>query len=228
MIGRQEANISYGVIGLGRFGSALAKKLAEAGKEVIVVDNNENKVKELRNYTEHAFVAGELTKEVLEEIGIQNCDTVVVCIGEKIDTSILVTLNVVNLGVRRVISKAISRDHGAVLEKIGAEVVYPERDMALRIAKKMIMSNVMDYISLDNDVEISEVLVTEKLEGKSIEEINFRNKFGLNIIAIEHGKDTDTDINPQYIFQKGDVIVVIGRAEKVKKFEENLSLFRKR
>ena len=123
---------SYGVIGLGRFGSALALRLAEAGKEVIVVDSCESKVKELRQYTENAYVADELSTEVLEEIGIQNCDTVIVGIGEKIDTCILTTLHVVNLGVPRVIAKAISRDQGEILEKLGAEVIYPERDMRLR------------------------------------------------------------------------------------------------
>ena len=148
---------SYGIIGLGRFGTALAKTLAEAGEEVIVIDNTESKVKELRQFTENAFVAETLTKEVLEEIGIQNCDTVVVCIGEKIDTSILTTLNVVSLGVPRVIAKAISPDQGAVLEKIGAQVVYPESDMAVRLANRLLANSVLDYISLNNNVEITEI-----------------------------------------------------------------------
>ncbi|WP_330641376.1 MULTISPECIES: potassium channel family protein [Faecalicatena] len=219
MMLKEELSESYGIIGLGRFGTALAKKLAEAGREVIVVDRNESKVKELRSYTDFAYVADELTKEVLEEIGIQNCDTVVVCIGEKIDTSILVTLNVVNLGVRRVIAKAISKDQGEVLEKIGAEVVYPERDMALRLAKKMLVSSVMDSISLDNDVEISEVMVPAKMVGKSVEEIRLRQRFGLNIIAVEHGGNTETQIEPDYVFDRGDVLVVIGKSESVSKFE---------
>lgn len=219
MMLKEELSESYGVIGLGRFGTALAKKLAEAGREVIVVDRCESKVKELRSYTDFAYVAEELTKEVLEEIGIQNCDTVVVCIGEKIDTSILVTLNVVNLGVKRVIAKAISKDQGEVLEKIGAEVVYPERDMALRLAKKMLVSSVMDSISLDNDVEISEVMIPNKMAGKSVEEIRLRQKFGLNIIAIEHGGTTETQIEPDYVFVRGDVLVVIGKSESVSRFE---------
>lgn len=125
--------VSFGVIGLGRFGTALAKSLAESGKEVIVIDCNEDKVRELRHFTEHAFVAENLTKETLEEIGIQNCDTVIVCIGEKIDTSILTTLHVVSLNVPHVIAKALSQDQGAVLEKIGAEVVYPERDPCVSV-----------------------------------------------------------------------------------------------
>ena len=135
---------SYGIIGLGRFGTALAKTLSEAGKEVVVIDHMECKVRELRQYTENAFVSEDLSKEVLEEIGIQNCDTVIVCIGEKIDTSILTTLNVVSLGVPRVIAKAISPEQGEVLEKIGAEVVYPERDMALRLAKRLLTNNILD------------------------------------------------------------------------------------
>lgn len=216
---KEELSESYGIIGLGRFGTALAEKLAEAGREVIVVDRNENKVKELRNYTDFAYVADELTKEVLEEIGIQNCDTVIVCIGEKIDTSILVTLNVVNLGVKRVIAKAISKDQGEVLEKIGAEVVYPEKDMALRLAKKMLVSSVMDSISLENNVEISEVMVPLKMIGKSLEGLRFRQRFGLNIIAIEHAGKTETRIEPDYVFAKGDVLVVIGKSEDVSKFE---------
>ena len=96
---KNKDSASYGIIGLGRFGTALAKSLAAAGKDVMIIDSSEAKVRELRQYTEHAFVAHDLGRETLEEAGIQNCDTVVVCIGEKIDTSILTTLNVVSLGV---------------------------------------------------------------------------------------------------------------------------------
>lgn len=219
---KEELSESYGIIGLGRFGTALAIKLAEAGREVIVVDRNESRVKALRNYTDFAYVADELTKEVLMEIGIQNCDTVVVCIGEKIDTCILVTLNVVNLGVKRVIAKAITHEQGEVLEKIGAKVVYPERDMALRLAKKMLVSSVMDSISLENNIEISELMIPAKMEGKSVQELKFRQKYGLNIIAIEHAGRTDTEIEPDYIFAKGDILVVIGSSENVSRFEGSL------
>lgn len=218
---KRNNSITFGVIGLGRFGTALAKKLAEAGKEVIVVDSNEKKVKELRSYTDYAYVTGDLSKEVLEEIGIQNCDVVIIGIGEKIDTSILVTLNVVNLGVKRVITKAISEDQGAVLEKLGAEVIYPERDMALRLAKKMITTNVLDYISLDNNVEITELKMTDNLVGKSIIECNLRQKYGLNIIAIEHEGRTDIEIDPHYVLRSDDVIVVVGKTENINRFQKD-------
>ena len=210
---KNKDSASYGIIGLGRFGTALAKSLAAAGKDVMIIDSSEAKVRELRQYTEHAFVAHDLGRETLEEAGIQNCDTVVVCIGEKIDTSILTTLNVVSLGVPNVIAKAISEDQGAVLEKIGAEVIYPERDMALRLAKRLLSSSVLDYISLNSNIEISEIRITQKLVGRSVQEADLRRKFGLNIIAIERGEQTMTDINPAHVFAVDDIIVVVGKNE---------------
>ena len=219
---KHNTSTSFGVIGLGRFGSALAQSLAQSGKEVIVVDCKEEKVRELRQYTEYAYVAETLTKETLEEIGIQNCDTVIVCIGEKIDTSILTTLNVVSLGVPHVIAKAISRDQGAVLEKIGAYVVYPERDMALRLGKQLVSRNFLDYISLDNEVEIQQLTVPPSMIGMSVQETNIRQRYGLNIIAIEREHSTDIEVLPSYRFARGDIIVVIGPVENIKRFETEI------
>ena len=212
---------AFGVIGLGRFGTALALTLAEAGKDVIVVDRNEDKVKELRNYTEYAFVADNLTKETLQEIGIQNCDTVIVCIGEKIDACILTTLNVVSLGVPHVIAKAISSDQGTVLEKIGAEVVYPERDMAIRLGKRLISNHhVLDFIALNNEIEVQQIQATDRIAGLSVEDLDLRRKYGLNIIAIETKGTTDIEISPTYRIRPEDVLVVIGKVANIQKFEK--------
>lgn len=216
---KEKGSKSYGIIGLGRFGLALAKTLAEAGKEVVVVDNEESSVREIRQYTEYAYVSKELTKEVLQEIGMQNCDVVVICIGEKIDTSILTTLNVVSLGVPQVIAKAVSQEQGMVLEKLGARVVYPERDMALRLAKRLLSNSVLDYIALSNDIEISEICITGKLSGRSIVELDLRKKYGLNIIAVEHAGETITDIDPEYRIVREDIIVVIGNKARIAEFE---------
>ena len=143
---KNQAAASFGIIGLGRFGMALAVTLANAGKEVIVIDKDESKVKEIRQYTDYAFVADNLNLETLKEIGIQNCDVVIVCIGEQMDMSILTTMRVIELGVPHVISKALSQDQGAVLKKIGAEVVYPEKDMAFRLGKRLVSNNFLEYI----------------------------------------------------------------------------------
>ena len=213
---------SFGVIGLGRFGTALAITIAKAGKDVIVIDRNEAKVKELRQYTDYAFVVDELNADSLREVGIQNCDTVIVCIGEKMDTSILTTMCVVEMGIPHVIAKALTAEQGAVLEKLGAQVVYPERDMAIRLGKRLISRNFLDYVSLDNSVEIRQIMVSGRLVGKTIEEYGIRKKYRLNVIAIEHGQTTNIEVQPDYRLGDGDVIVVIGKIDNMDRFEADL------
>lgn len=209
---------SYAIIGLGRFGMPLAKTLAQAGEEVIGIDKDEDRVRELRDYTDYAFVTKTLSKEVLEEIGVQNCDLAIVCIGSKIETSILTTLNLINLGIPKVMAKATSSEQGEVLEKLGAQVVYPERDMALRIAKKILSHNLIDYITLGKDVEITEIEINVNMANQSIVEMRIRERFGLNVIALHHSGKTETEIDPQCLLTQGDTIVVIGKREKVEHF----------
>ncbi len=216
---QRKKTATIGVIGLGRFGMALAKRLCELGEEVLVIDASEAKVKEMRAYTEFAFVCDNLEKETLEEAGIADCEVVIVCIGEKIDVCILAALNVVSLGVPKVIAKAISDEQGYILEKIGVEVIFPERDMALRLAKKIVATNVVDYISLNSEVEILETKIASSYVGKKVMETNIRQKYGLNIIAIEHGGETITEIDPSYVFAADDLIVVIGKRERIEEFE---------
>lgn len=219
---KRESAASYGVIGLGRFGTALAMMLAKADKEVIVIDQDENKVRELRQYTEYAFVVSDLSMETLREIGIQNCDVVIVCIGEKVDVSILATMRVIELGVQRVIAKALSQEQGTVLKKIGAEVVYPERDMALRVGKQLLSNNFLDYIMLDSSVEIRQIAATGNMIGHSIREMDIRRKYGLNMIAVKNGNETVIEVLPDYCFKRGDIIVVIGKIGNLDKFEKNM------
>ena len=196
--------------------------LAESGKEVIVADRDENKIKEMRQYTEYAFVVENLNKETLKEMGIQNCDVAIICIGEQVDISILTTMSVLELGVPRVISKALSAEQGAVLEKLGAEVVYPERDMAVRLGKKLLSGQLIDYVALLHDVEIRQIQVPESLNGKTVEEIELRQKFHLNIIAIENICGTNTEVVPEDVLKKDDIIVVIGKIKNINSFEESL------
>ena len=215
-------NELYGIIGLGRFGTALAISLAKAGKEIVVVDNSEEKINEVASYADNAFLIEKLSKENLERIGLQNCDVVVVCIGEKIDVSILTTLSVIQLGVKRVISKAISEEHGSVLKTLGAEVVFPERDMAVRIAKKLLAPYVLEYISLSHDVDIMEIRLSEKIEGLTVEALDLRKKYGLNIIAVKSGGVINTDISPFTALNADDTLTVVGRKENIEKFEAYL------
>lgn len=221
MMKRKQA-AAFGVIGIGRFGEALAIQLAESDKEVIVVDRDENKIKEMRQYTEYAYVAEDLTKETLKEIGIQNCDVVIICIGEKVDVSILTTMSVIEMGVPHVISKALSPEQGAVLAKLGAQVVYPERDMAVKLGKKLVSSTFMDYVSLSNSVEIRQIEVPESMVGHSVQEIDLRKEYRLNIIAIESDQETNIEVDPNYCFRQRDILVVIGKVDNIDAFEDAL------
>lgn len=215
--------IEYGIIGLGRFGYSLATTLGEAGKQIMVLDSSESKIKQIRNYTENAFVVKEMTREALEEAGVQNCGTVIVCIGEKIDVSILTTLNVISMGVSRVIAKAISVEQGHILEKIGAEVIYPEHDMAIRLANRLLSSRVMDYITLNDNIIISEIKLTSRISGKTVLSSNIRQKYKLNIIAIEHDDKTTTDITPNLELHTNDIMVIVGKKEDIERFEDYLT-----
>ena len=216
---RKQGGIEFGIIGLGRFGYALAASLAEA----MVIDNTESKVKQIRNLVAEAFVVQDLERETLESTGIQNCQTVIVCIGEQIDKSILTTLNVISMGIPRVIAKATSRDQGCVLEKIGAEVVYPERDLAQCLAMRLISPHALDFIRLNDDITVSEIVLTPVLTGQTVQEADLRRRFALNIIALENGTTTEIEVRPDYRFVSGDIIVVIGKKENIRRFEQFLS-----
>lgn len=213
---------TYGIVGLGRFGYALALELAESGADLIVLDRDEEKIRELREYTENAFIVKNLDKKTLLETGIQNCDIAVVCIGGHLDTSILTTLNLVSLGIPRVISKASSTEHGEILEKLGAEIVYPERDIALRLAHRLVASSVLDYIQLSEKLNISKTQVPESLIGKTVIEANLRGKCGTNIIAIENGAKIIDNIHPDYVFKEGDVLFLSGSRDALNSISKKL------
>ncbi|MBQ8821692.1 MAG: TrkA family potassium uptake protein [Lachnospiraceae bacterium] len=213
-------NLTYGIVGLGRFGYALAMELAKADADLIVLDESEEKIRELREVTENAFVVKNLDKKTLRETGIQNCDVAVVCIGEHMDTSILTTLNLVSMSIPKVIAKATSAEHGIILEKLGAEVVYPERDMAIRLANRLEASRVLDFVQLSEKINVSKVQIPQKLEGKSVVELELRSKFGLNIIAIENNGTVTEIISPAYTFRKNDILYLVGSKEGLFKFGE--------
>ena len=221
---RKKEKLSYGIVGLGRFGYALAVDLAQSGADIMVIDRDEEKVRELREYTENALVVNTLDKKSLMETGIQNCDVGIVCIGEHMESSILTTLNLVSLGVPQVIAKATSAEHGEILAKLGAEVVYPERDMALRLANRLETARVLDFIQLSDSINISKRMVPEKFIGKTVLELNIRARFGLNIIAVENSGEVVDVVGPDYTFRAGDVMIISGSRDdllRLNDWEEN-------
>ena len=219
---KQDPSTLYGAIGLGRFGTALVKTLTEAGKEVIAIDKDEEKVREVRAYTDYAFVVDNLSETALKETGMQNCGTVTVCIGEQIDMSILTTMLVIKLGVPNVIAKATNEVHGEVLKRMGATVVYPEADMAVRIGRRLIFGNLLDYVALADGVEVRRITVGGHAVGRSIQELDVRKVFGINIVAVERDGRTDVEFPASYRFSQGDTVAVIGKIDKIDRFEKEL------
>ena len=209
MFRNKSSKTTYGIVGLGRFGQALAQELAESGAELIVLDRDEEKVSEIRELTENAYVVKSLDKKTLQASGIQNCDVAVVCIGEQMDTSILTTL-----------AKATSMEHGVILEKLGAEVVYPERDMAVRLAARLEMARELDIIQLSEQINISKMQVPVQLIGKSVADANLRGRFGLNIIAIESDGRVLENIQPDYLFCAKDILYLSGSKDGLLQINE--------
>lgn len=205
----------YGIIGLGRFGTALAHKLANMGAEILVVDKDESKVSAIREITENAFISSNLEKKALSDMGFTNCDVVIVCVAGAIDVSILTVMKLQSLGVKRIIAKANSTEHGEVLTKLGAEIVYPEQDMALRLANRLEMGQGLDFIELSDSVKVAKFNVPAEFVGKNVLEVSLREKFGLNIIAIENNGAVVDTIRPTYVFNKGDVLYLCGSKKAI-------------
>jgi trk system potassium uptake protein TrkA len=212
----------YAVIGLGRFGFALAEELAKKGKYVLAIDHDREIVNRAAEFTDNAFVADALSAENLTACGVADADVAVIGIGAKIDVSILVTLNVMKLGVKRVIAKATSAEQGEVLERLGAEVIHPERDMALRTAGRLASPHILEYISLSDTVDIMELTLTDRVDGKTVLELNVRQRWGLNIIAIRRGGEVNISITPQTTVSAEDTLAVVGRTDNIRRFEEYL------
>jgi len=220
MFHRKQEKLTYGIVGLGRFGYALAMELAASGSELMVIDRDEEKVRELREFTENAFVMKSLDKKSLEATGIQNCDIAIVCIGEHMDTSILTTLHLVSLKIPHVIAKANSAEHGEILEKLGAEVVYPERDMAVRLASRLETASVLDFVQLSERINISKLQLPERFVGKNVLEADLRRRFGLNIIAIENEGAVREIVTPDYVFCRDDILFLSGSRDGLLKLTE--------
>lgn len=216
-LSRQHA--AYAVIGLGRFGTAVAETLVENGQEVILIDKDPDRVRDLRYLSDYAYVVNHMDQKTLEEIGVADCQTAIVCIGSAMDVNILATLYCVNLKVPRVIAKSNSLDQGQILEKIGAEVVYPERDMGNRLANQLLNKRVMDYFSVSGNIDVAQVKIPDDFVGRKIDELDLRQRWGITIIAIQRGKESIEDILPEFLFEPDDSIIIIGSNENIKRFE---------
>ena len=212
---------SYVVIGLGRFGSSLARQLCKLGAEVLALDVKGDLVQQVASEVTHAVVGDAQDKEVLRALGVRNMDCAVIAIGDNLAASVLITMNLKELGIPFIVCKAHDETHRKVLEKLGVDrVVIPEQEYAQRLARTLNSHNVLDYIELSEDFGILDVPAPAAWMGKSLRELNIRAKLGVNIIAVENGGKTNVSPGADYAIQSGDTLVVLGdnvSLEKVQK-----------
>jgi len=210
------------VIGLGIFGFNIAKDLYENGIEVIAIDKNKDIIQKIKDFSTKAILADGTDKEVIESIGIQGDDIVIISFGEDLAASTLITLHLKEMKIKNIIVKAPNEDHKRVLEKVGAtQVIIPEREMADKVAKSLISPNVLDYIPLSEDYTISEVVPPPSFMGKTIGELRLRTKYHVEVIAVREMLPDRVRMVPKadFVLKDSDILVVIGKTADVQKIK---------
>ncbi|RMH80444.1 MAG: TrkA family potassium uptake protein [Acidobacteria bacterium] len=206
----------FGVVGLGRFGFNVAKTLAEGGAEVIACDKDEEKVRGISDMVSQAFILDATDEKALKESGIANADTVIVSIGENVEANILVVVQLMELGVKEIIAKAVSPLHGRILERLGiSRVIHPERDMAIRLAHSLLIGGFIEEIPMAENYSIFEMYTPESFWNKSLKELDLRRRHDMTVLAIKRGERIM--VNPSgndYILPK-DILVVLANKEKL-------------
>ena len=212
---------SYVVIGMGRFGSEVARRLCELGCEVLAIDSSADLVQQISNDVTHAVTADARDKEVLRALGVKDFECAVVAIGDDLAASVLVTMNVKELGVGHVVCKAHDETHRQVLTKLGADqVVIPEKENAGRLARSLSSVNVLDYIELSEEYGIIETPAPKSWIGKSLKELNVRARLGVNILAFKQGDQINVSPAADYLITAGDIMVILGDNDALRKVQK--------
>lgn len=212
---------SYIVIGLGRFGSEVARQLCSQGCEVMAMDVSSELVQQISADVTQAVVADGQDKEVLRALGTREFDCGIVAVGDNLAASVLITMNLKELGIPFVVCKAHDETYKKVLLKLGADrVVIPEKENAIRLARSLATPNVLDYIELSDEYGIVEVPAPASWEGKDLRELNIRAKLGVNILAVRRNGSFHVSPAADFVFAKDDVIVVLGDGKALSKVQK--------
>ncbi|MEG2353810.1 MAG: TrkA family potassium uptake protein [Clostridium sp.] len=209
------------VIGLGRFGISVAETLYSLGNDVLVVDLDEEVIQNVSNYVTHAVQADATDENSLRAVGIRNFDVAIIGMGSDIQASIMATLLLRELGVKYIIAKSNNNMHAKVLRKIGADkVVFPEKDMGIRVAHNLVQSNILEYIELSPDYSVAEFLSPKDWHGRNLIDLNIRSRYGINVMAIKRNNEIDVSPSALDIIEPGDIIVAIGNVEDLARLED--------
>lgn len=212
---------SFVVIGCGRFGGSVARTLYGLGNEVMVIDSSEEAIREISEESTYAVCADAMDEKVLDDLGLGNFDVAVIAIGSDIQASIMATLVAKELGIKKIIAKAQSEMHKKVLDKIGADkVIFPERDMGIRVAHNLTSTNILDFIEVSPDYNIIELTALKEWEDKTLVDLKLSNRHKLNVMAIKRQDKIIVSPSGQNQIKKDDILVVIGNTEDIKKAEK--------
>jgi len=212
--------MKFGVIGLGSFGYHIAKTLFEMGEDVLAIDKDKERVDRMKNCSSHAVHMEAADKENLQAVGIQEMDVIIISLGPNMEGSILAVHYLSGMKIKRIIAKALSEDHAKILEAVGAtDVIYPERDMAVKTALKLSNPNVLEFLPLSSGIEIREIAPPEEFIGKNLRELNLINRFEIQVIAVKGLVPEKTTLIPKadFVIKDSDVLVVIGPKKQLKK-----------
>lgn len=212
--------MKFAVIGLGSFGAQVAKTLYEKGQEVLAVDHDSERIDELKSFVSHAVSMDAADKENLQALGIQEMDVVIVSLGPDMESSILTVLYLHEMGAERIIAKALTEDHGKILNAVGAnEVIHPEKDMAIKTAFRLSNPNVLEYLPLISGFGIQEVAPPEKFIGKTLKQLDLRNKHGVQVMAIKSLVPEKTTFIPtaDFLIKDSDILIIMGEEKKLSK-----------
>lgn len=214
---------TFVVIGMGQFGTAVATELSALGHEVLALDGEEENVQKVADQVTHAVTGDARDPAVLRALGVRNYDCAIVAVGDDVGNSALITLNLKDLGVKRVICKAQSHVHRKVLEKIGADrVLFPEHEMGVKLAQGLSSSSVLNFIELSEDYGIVEIAIPRAWQGQTIRDLDIRARYHVNIIAIRRGAEGELNIAPgaEYRLESGDVVVTLGRNDDINRLQD--------
>lgn len=211
---------TYAVFGLGRYGTAVAKELVDNGMEVIAVDSDQKIVNDAAAYLPVCKCADATDAEVISRLGIGNIDTVIVCMASNLESSVMAVTLCREAGVKTVVAKCANEMHQKILMRVGADqVVFPENESGVRLAKNLVSSGFIDMIALSEDVSMVEIDVKPEWVGKNLIELNLRKKYGLNIVAVKKAERVDVNINPEQPLDEQTMLIVIANTAKLAKLK---------
>ena len=210
----------FAIIGLGNFGFYLAVHLYQKGHDVLAIDRNSNRVTVVKNQVSQVIVADATDHKAMKALGLDKMDAAVICIGSVLSESILATLNMKDIGLKRLYAKAISEAHSRILYKIGAsEVFFPEKDQAISLAERLHNPNMLDYLPFLEGYSIIEMSTPKQFVGKSLRELNLINRFGVQVVAIKELVPDRLNLIPtaQCVLRNSDIMILLGPNEALEK-----------